>query len=95
MKTTLLRTLALLVVLPAFYAAAQETAAQWAEKNKDALATLNDAALADLLKQGAPALDKLFAEVKTGGVSDPVACTRIAALTQYVMRPAGKAARKP
>lgn len=75
-------------------ASSQETAAQWAEKNKDALATINDAALADLLKQGAPALEKLFAEVKTGGASDPVASTRIAALTQFVMRPDGAAARK-
>lgn len=94
MKKTL-RTSALLIALSlAFAASAQETAAQWAEKNKEALATINDASLADLFKQGAPALEKLFAEVKTGGASDPVASTRIAALTQFVMRPDGAASRK-
>lgn len=82
------------LLFAAWTAAAQETAAQWAEKNKDALATINDASLAGLLKQGAPALEKLFAEVKTGGASDPVASTRIAALTQFVMRPEGASARK-
>ncbi len=70
------------------------SAAQWAVQQKDALSTITETSLADTLKQGAPALEKLLAEVKTGGVSDPVALTRIAALTQYVMRPAGTAARK-
>jgi len=69
-------------------------AAQWAAQQKDALAAITEASLADTLKQGAPALEKLFAEVKTGGVSDAVALTRIAALTQYAMRPAGAAGRK-
>ena len=32
---------------------AQETAAQWAEKQKAALATITDASLADTVKQGA------------------------------------------
>jgi hypothetical protein len=78
----------------AFGASAQETAAQWAEKNKEALATINDAALADTLKQDAPSFEKLFAEIKTGGASDPVASTRIAALSQCVMRPEGAKSRK-
>lgn len=74
--------------------AQQPSAAQWAAQQKDALATLTEASLADTLKQGAPALEKLFAEIKTGGVSDPLACTRIAALSQFVMRPAGASSRK-
>ena len=69
-------------------------AAQWAIQQKAALDTINDTSLAECLKQGSPALERLFAEYKTGGVSDPLACTRIAALTQYVMRPAGKSMRK-
>ncbi len=84
----------LLTFLLATTASAQETAAQWADKNKEALAAITDASLADTLKQGAPALDKLFAEIKTGGESDPVASTRIAALTQFVMRPEGATSRK-
>jgi hypothetical protein len=72
---------------------AQETAAQWAEKNGDALATLSESALAQTAKQGAPAFAALFAEVKTAYASDPLSLTRIASLTQYVMRPAGAAAR--
>ena len=63
-----------------------QSAAQWAEQQKDALAAFNDASLADTLEQGVPALEKLFAEVKTGGVSDPLVLTHIAALTQYVMK---------
>lgn len=73
---------------------AQETAAQWAEKNKDALATISDTTLAETARQGAPAFATLFAEIKTGGASDPVASARIAALSQYVMRPSGTSARK-
>jgi hypothetical protein len=73
---------------------AQETAAQWAEKNKDALGAITDTSLADTLKQGAPALEKLFAEIKSAGASDPVASIQIAALSQLVMRPAGVASRK-
>ncbi len=72
---------------------AQISAAQWALQNTNALATINEASLADTLNQGAPAFEKLFAEVKTDGASDPVACTRIAALTQHVMLPAGRASR--
>ena len=75
-------------------AAAQETAAQWAEKQKDALATIGEASLAETAKQGAPAFATLFAEIKTGGTSDALASTRIAALTQYVMGPGRDAARK-
>jgi hypothetical protein len=73
-------------------ASAQDTAAVWAEKNKDALAAITDAALADLLTSG-DGLANLLAEVKTGYASDPAALIRIAALSQYVMRPAGTAAR--
>jgi len=86
-------TLALGLFAAAATVSAQDTAAQWANKQQAALATINDAALADLLKQGAPALDALLAEVKTGYASDPVAITRIAGLTQYVMRPAGASSR--
>jgi len=86
-------TLALGLFVAAATVSAQDTAAQWANKQQAALATINDAALADLLKQGAPALDVLLAEVKTGYASDPVAITRIAGLTQYVMRPAGASSR--
>ena len=89
-------TLGLLLAAPLLFAQQPPSvaAAQWALQQKEALASIHDAAMAEQLKQGTPALEKLFAEYKTGGVSDPVACTRIAALTQYVMRPAGKSARK-
>lgn len=73
---------------------AQLPAAQWAAQQTNELAAINDKNLADLLKQGKSTLEKLFAEIKTGGETDPVACTRIAALTQFVMRPAGAASRK-
>lgn len=86
-------TLALGMCIAAATVSAQDTAAQWAGKQQTALAAISDAAFAGLLKQGAPALDALFAEVKTGYASDPVALTRIAALTQYVMRPAGASGR--
>ena len=68
---------------------AEETAAQWADKNKDTLATITDATLTATLEQGAPALGKLFGEIKTAGASDSVASVRIAALSQFVMRPEG------
>lgn len=74
--------------------AQEDTAAQWADKQKVALAGITDASLAELLNGGTPALDALFAGIKTGGQSDPLASTRIAALTQYVMRPEGRRARK-
>ena len=84
----------LCVLLTASGALAQDIASVWADKNKEALAAvINDDAHAALLKQGAPALAVLFAEVKTGYASDPVALTRIGALTQYVMHPAGVASR--
>lgn len=73
--------------------AQEETAAQWAEKQKDALATLSATSLAETLKQGSPAFAALFAEIKTGGTSDALASTRIAALTQYVMMPGRNAVR--
>ncbi len=94
MRLTLTRLALLLPLLLASCATAQETAAQWAEKNKEALATLTAATLADTLKQGAPAFEKLFAEIRTDGESDPVASTRIAALSQAVMLTANAHARK-
>ncbi len=95
MNNSLFRlTVALSLLLSALSLSAQETAAQWAEKNKDALAAINDASLAETVKQGAPAFAALFAEVKTGGASDALASTRIAALTQYVMLPGRDASRK-
>ena len=86
--------LTLSLLLAALGATAQETAAQWSGKQKEALATINEATLADTLKQGAPAFAALFAEIKTGGASDALAATRIAALTQYVMMPGRDAGRK-
>lgn len=79
----------LLILCFASAVPAEDTAAQWAGKNKDTLAAITDASLKATLDQGAPALEKLFAGIKTGGASDPVASTRIAALSQFVMRPAG------
>ncbi len=83
-----------LCLLLAAGASAQQTAAQWADQQKDALATINESTLAETLKKGAPAFATIFAEVKTDGSSDALAATRIAALTQYVMRPQGASARK-
>ena len=96
MKHLLDPAFALILLLAATPLMAQQplSAAQWAVQQKDALSTITETSLADTLKQGAPALEKLLAEVKTGGVSDPVALSRIAALTQYVMRPEGTGARK-
>ena len=75
---------------------AQETAAQWADKNAKALQDAAGApALAALVKQGRPAYDALFARIQTGGEADPVASVTVAALTQHVMaKDAPKAARK-
>lgn len=85
---------ALLVLLLAGPAAAQQTAAQWADQEKETLAAITPASLAETLKQGAPALDALFAQIKTAGQSDAVASVRIAALTQHVMRPENARGRK-
>jgi hypothetical protein len=92
MKTTVLIPLAF-VLFAAADLTAQPSAAVWSGQEKEALAGICDDALADILRQGAPALEKLFAEVKTGGVSDPLAVTRIAALTQFVMRREGAQSR--
>ncbi len=73
-------------LLSAMPAKAQETAAMWAEKNNDAIAAITDASLAETLAQGNEAWQTLFASVKIGGDSDPLAVTHLAALTQYVMR---------
>ncbi|MCL1920452.1 MAG: hypothetical protein FWG50_05135 [Kiritimatiellaeota bacterium] len=73
---------------------AQETAAQWADKNVAALkAAVEPAALAAHVKQGQPAYDALFAQIKTGGESDAIASVTVAALSQFVMTQP-KAARK-
>ncbi|MFA7172799.1 MAG: hypothetical protein WC340_05205 [Kiritimatiellia bacterium] len=65
---------------------AQESAAQWADRNCAALEGITEVSLNETLRQGASALQALLVEVKTDGASDPVAVTRIAAMTQYVMR---------
>ena len=67
-------------------AAWAETAAEWAGKNADALAKINDQTIAETLKQGQAGFDKLAAQIKTGYEIDPAAATTIAAITQYVMR---------
>ncbi len=69
-----------------------QSAATWAKDNSEALASITDETLGALLKQPG-ALEKLLSQVKTEGESDPLDVTRIAAITQYVMRPAGSAAR--
>lgn len=85
MKNTLLFT-AFSLLLNAVPVIAQESAAQWSEKNSAALSLVNSAALAETLAQGNASWQALFSSVKTGGTSDPLAITRLAALTQYVMR---------
>ncbi len=92
MKNTLLIPLTF-ALLAAADLTAQTSAAVWSGQEKEALAEIRGAALADTLRQGVPALENLFAEVKTGGVSDPLAVTRIAALTQFVMRREGARSR--
>jgi hypothetical protein len=93
LKTCLLLAFLLALGATAQEDAAEETAAQWAEKQKTALAAINDASLAETLKQGAPAFEALFAQIKTAGASDALASTRIAALSQYVMVPGRDADR--
>jgi len=84
MKRLLLITLAASLMACASYA--QESAAQWAGKNAAALkAAVDKTALAEIVKKGAPGYEALFAQVKTGGETDPVVSVTIAALTQYVM----------
>ena len=74
---------------------AQETAAQWADKNTATLQAIDTPALAALVEQGQPAYDALFAQIKTGGESDPVASITIAMLSQFVMtKDAPKTSRK-
>jgi len=94
MKHRFYTSLILSLLVSTAVSAQEETAAQWADKQKDALATISEASLAETVKQGTPAFAALFAEIKTGGTSDALASTRIAALTQYVMRPGRDAARK-
>lgn len=67
-------------------AAWAETAAEWAGKNADTLAKVNDQTIAETLKQGQAGFDKLAAQIKTNYEIDPAAATTIAAITQYVMR---------
>ncbi|MDD4101539.1 MAG: hypothetical protein PHU80_02760 [Kiritimatiellae bacterium] len=92
MKHTLILT-AISLLLTAMPVVAQETAAQWAEKHSDALAAVTSASLSKTLAQGESAWQELFASVKTGGISDPLAVTRLAALTQHVMREGSKKQR--
>jgi hypothetical protein len=94
MNTSLRHSVALFSLLLAIGASAQQTAAQWADQQKDALAEISAPSLAVTVKQGAPAFEALFAGIKSGGTSDALASTRIAALTQYVMRPGGASARQ-
>ncbi len=75
-----------LLILAANVILAQDSAAVWSEKNNAALAEITGASLTETLQQGAPAVQALLKAVKTGGTSDPVAVTRIAAMTQHVMR---------
>ena len=85
MKKFLLLTLAAGLLACTGYA--QKTAAQWANENAPALkAAVEPAALAALVKQGQPAYDALFAQIKTGGEADAVASVTIAALSQFVMK---------
>ena len=72
-----------------------QTAAEWADTNAKTLEAIDASALTALVKQGAPAYDALFAQIKTGGESDPVASITIAKLSQYVMtKDAPKTSRK-
>jgi hypothetical protein len=65
---------------------AQDSAAQWAGKNAQALkAAVDKAALAEFVRKGPPAYEALFAQIKTGGETDPIVSVTVAALTQYVM----------
>lgn len=94
MSTTPRTLAALIALLFATAATAQESAAVWAEKNRAAIeAATSDLALADTLRQGHAGLDALFAQIKTNGESDPVACIRVAALAQFVMRKEGNGFR--
>ena len=94
MKKLMILTLATGLLACASYA--QKTAAQWAGENAAAIkAAADPSALADLVKQGPPAFDALFAQVKTAGETDPLASVKIAALSQFVMtKDAPKSARK-
>ncbi|MCL2104147.1 MAG: hypothetical protein FWH21_03715 [Kiritimatiellaeota bacterium] len=83
MKKQMLITLAAGLLTCAGHA---DTAAQWADKNTAALeAAVDKAALSEIVKKGVPAYETLFAQIKTGGESDPIASVTIAALTQHVM----------
>lgn len=85
-KITLVTSLSLLGTL--LFA---ESAADWAIKNGEAVATINAASLAQLA-QDATALDALIAETaKPAYSADALAVTRLAALTQYVVGPSGNA----
>ncbi len=84
MKTNLTLT-SICLFLSAITVSAQNSAARWAEINKDALSAITGASLADTLEKGEKTWQELFASVKTGGASDPLQITRLAALTQHVM----------
>ncbi len=71
-----------------------ESAAEWGIKNGKELEQINDAALETIAKDNA-AMDKLITEAaKPAYTADPLAITRVAALSQYVARPAGAAWQK-
>ncbi len=62
------------------------TSVEWENKNDAALkATVNDAAIAELLKGGAAAAAKLLAEVKPDFQTDPMKACLIAGVSQSVM----------
>jgi len=84
MKKCLLLTLAASLLVCASHA--QKTVAQWANENAQTLNAIDTPALAALIRQGAPAYDALFAQIKTGGDADAVASITIAALSQFVMK---------
>lgn len=88
MKQYLIYTLSL--CLTAAVCSAQKSAAQWATENAATLSQITAPALADILKKGQPALDELFAKIKTNGESDPVASVTIGALSEYVMTASSK-----
>ena len=78
--------LALLSCLaPVVFGAAPDAVA-WQNKNNDAIAAATcDEALAAVVKDEAAA-DRLLAEVKGAYLTDPMVATKIAAVSQYVMK---------
>ncbi len=73
-------------ILAAFIAvrAADQTAAEWAAKEKARLDTITKASLVEIAKGAPDSYRALFAAVQPDYKSDPVELTRIAALTQII-----------